>query len=185
MSITIPSEKGQPTIRVFESLEEFHTETKQSVCHGFFDTKANMILATADSVAHEIGHYLDLKSGAFKNPDKETHPVKKIKACLRNEIVAILFAFTKCGDGGTSLSYELQFLQWLQFFRKAERFGPQPEKEISDFGLKEIQNLADWLVKPDHPWFNRLCHFFQTYLATEQNISTYGRNSVRLNSTQS
>ena len=180
MAITIPSERGEPIIKIFESLEELKAETGQSACHGFFDAKANTILATADSVAHEVGHFLDFKSGGLKDPSKEKDPQKKAAVALRNEIVAVVFAFAKCGEGGTSLNYEIRFMEWLHYSRKSGDFGPHPQKNLSEFSFSEIQALANWLVQIEHAWFDRLSHFFRTYLLDEQSVSTYGRNFLRL-----
>lgn len=176
----IPAEGDHPTIKVFESLDELARETGQSVCHGFFDVRAYTIMATADSVAHEIGHFLDIKSKKFKDLSKATSLSEKIEASLRNEIVAVLFAYSKCLEGGTSLSYETQFIEWLKHSRKHLDFGPHPKKELSKFSFREIQDLAEWLTDPKQSWFKRLTHFFRSYLADEARILTYGQKSLRL-----
>ncbi|MDB5037640.1 MAG: hypothetical protein JWQ35_1168 [Bacteriovoracaceae bacterium] len=182
MAFTIPTEKGEPTIKVFESVKELQAETGQTVCHGFFDAESNMIIATADSVAHEVGHYLDFKSGKLKVLKNSASPIKKIEACLRNEIVAILFAYTKCGEGGASLIYEVRFLEWLRFTRRSQKFGPHAERSLLELNLKEIQDLADWVTLSEHSWFDRLNYFFKNYLADDQTILTYGQNSIKLKS---
>lgn len=180
MPIVIPSQNGQPVVRIFESLQELEQETGQSGYHGLFDANTNTILATADSVAHEIGHYLDFKSGLLKNVTEISDPTKKKEASLRNEIVAILFAYTKCGEGGTCLTYEARFLEWLAFTRKSKEFGPSAEKNLSELTFKEIQELATWLVSSEHSWFERLEFFFKGYLTDERSFVTYGERSTRL-----
>lgn len=175
MPIRIPPRGDDPQILIFDSAEELQKETGQSVAHGYFDPKSNSIFATADSVAHEIGHYLDFKSGRLKSAANHLSVEQKTAFRLRNEVVAILFAYAKCGDGGASLPYEYQFIKWLRFMRtEVERFGPHHETPMEKLKLAEIQNLADWLTDHEHPWFERLRHFFQTYLVDEDVHMTYG-----------
>ncbi len=175
MSLRIPPLGDQPTIIVFDSPQELQAETGQSLCHGLFDPKKNTILATADSVAHEIGHYLDFKSGQFRIVSSHFSSEEKISARLRNEIVAILFAYAKVGEGGTSLSYEWQFVKWLMFMRaNVNRFGPHTDISLNNLKLEQIQEIADWLTNHEHPWFARLKFFFGSYLTDEDAHQTYG-----------
>lgn len=180
MAFTIPPQGGQPTIKVFDSLDELQSETGQRTCHGFFDARSNTIFATADSIAHEVGHFLDVKSGKFKDPDRLQSSIEKIEACLRNEIVAVLFAYTKCGEGGTSLIHEARFIEWLRFSRKAQAFGPSPEASLGDLDFKQIQELGTWISASEHPWFDRIKTFFKTYLVDEAKILTYAHKSIRI-----
>jgi hypothetical protein len=175
--LQIPREGDTPLIKLFQNVEELQRETGQRVFHGIFDPTTNTILATIDSVAHEVGHYRDLKSGRLRNISAITEPHKKMEARLRNEIVAILFASSKCGDAGTSLPYEIDFLSWLDFTRKQSAFGPAAELEMKDLKLNQIQDLADYIADSSQPWFEKLEYIFRQYLGDEHEVLTYNIKS--------
>jgi hypothetical protein len=174
--IEIPRNGDIPLIKLYHDLDELQRETGQTVFHGIFDANKNMILATIDSVAHEIGHYKDFRSGKLINILEISDPMERVSARIRNEMVAIIFASSRAGDGGTSLEYEINFLSWLDYQRSHEKkFGPHFDKEISSLKLNEIQELSDWLSAPTQSWFERLQIIFKSYLLDEFEVMTYGR----------
>ncbi|MBN8554192.1 MAG: hypothetical protein J0L93_02010 [Deltaproteobacteria bacterium] len=174
--IEIPRNGDTPLIKLFQSLKELQTHTGETTFHGIFDANQNMILATIDSVAHEIGHYKDFRSGKLKNVSDIQDAQLRISARMRNEIVAILFASSRAGDGGTSIDYEIDFISWLDFQRSREKnFGPSSSKKLSDLKFNEIQELADWLSIPTQIWFKKLQLIFKNYLNNERELMTYGR----------
>lgn len=175
--IQIPRDGDTPLIKLFQTLEELQRETGQKVAHGFYDPTTNTILATIDSVAHEIGHYRDLKSGRIKNVTEIQDTAKRIEARIRNELVAILFASAKCGGGGAHFGYEVDFLVWLDFMRGQESFGPHSGTHIKDLKLSEIQDLADFLADQNQQWFSKLEYIFRHYLGEEHEVLTYSVKS--------
>lgn len=168
----IPREGETPLIRLFSSLEEMKNETGRKFSHGTFDPTTNTILATLDSLAHEIGHYRDFRSGRLRNPSLMSNSQARIEARLRNEIVAILFASTKIGDAGTSLPYEIEFMTWLEFMRKKD-FGPHSGATLKDLQLSQIQDLAEFLADANSGWFEKLEYLFRDYLGSEHEVLTY------------
>jgi hypothetical protein len=174
MARVIPPLKDEPTIKVFDTIQELTADTGYQGYHGIYDPKANMILATADSLPHEIGHYRDYRSGRMRIVSRIEDPLLRAEARLRNEIVAIMFAYAKVGEGGTSLEHEYRFLQWIEFMRKGKTFGPHCAKKFNQFTLGEMQDFAEWLVMHEHPWFSRLEYMFRSYLTNEMLTLTYG-----------
>lgn len=174
----VPREGETPLIKLFQTVSELQKETGQRVFHGIYDSSTNTIMATIDSVAHEIGHYRDFKSGRLVNPADLSDPQRRIEARIRNEIVAILYASTKVGDAGTALEYEIEFLTWLEYMRKTSNFGPHHHRNLSDLTLKEIQDIADFTSNAETPWFERLEYLFREYLSSEHEILTYNKISI-------
>jgi len=172
----IPPHGDQPLIRVFDNSDELQKATGHRVCHGYFDAKENLIVATADSVAHEIGHFKDFRSGRMKVVGEIDDPQERIEARLRNEIVAILFSYAKCGQGGATLKHEVKFLDWIRYLANREDHSLL-QRKIESLKFSEIQDLAEWLTLSTQSWFDRLQFIFRSYLTDEQFVLTYHASS--------
>lgn len=177
MSLEIPTLNGMPTVKIFNSQQEIEAETHIKLCHGFYDPSKNLILATADSVAHEIGHFRDIRSGKFKELCANQSRNDVIEAKMRNELVAILFSYSKCGIGGTTLEHEYKLMSWLLFQHQKNHLGDFNQKPIQEWTLTEIQDASDWLVKHEHPWRERLEFLFKGYLIDQHISLTYSADS--------
>lgn len=175
--IQIPREGDTPLIKLFQTIEELQRETGQKVFHGIYDPKSNTIMATIDSVAHEVGHYRDLRSGRLRNIQEISNQEKRIEARIRNEIVAILFASSKCGDAGTAIPYEIEFMTWLDYTRARSTHWPHATKSLKDLKLNEMQDLADFVSDSHQPWFEKLEFIFREYLGQEHDVLTYSVKS--------
>lgn len=172
--LEIPAKGDQPHIKLYENLDELAEHTGQRVQHGYFDAQNRMIVATLDSVAHEIGHYKDFQSGKLKSLRGISDPSERVQATLRNEIVAILFARTKMGPQAKFLEHEIALQEWLQFMRAQNKFGPHGGTALDDLSFAQIQDFAEWVVKLEHPWFQRLEYIFRHYLQEDHMPVTYG-----------
>lgn len=188
MALEIPSEAGMPAVKICNSPEEVQSEANIKLCHGFYDPQRNLIIATADSVAHEIGHFRDIKSGRFKkiSTDASGLNTERLAAAscrdtiadkMRNELVAILFAFSKCGIGGTTLEHEYKLMSWIQFQHSKNQFERFNSKPISNWTLGEIQDATEWIVRPEHAWRERLEFLFKGYLLDDHLSFKYSPNS--------
>ena len=172
--VEIPAEGDQPRIQLFETVDELREHTGQNICHGYFDAANKLIVATYDSVAHEIGHYRDFQSGKLRVIQAITDPTLKMEAILRNEIVACLYARTKLGANAATMEHEAAFLEWISFMREQKAFGPHTGTSLDDLKLSQIQEIAEWVVDSSHPWFRRLEFIFRHYLLDFQVTLTYG-----------
>ncbi len=177
--VEVPAQGDEPRMRLFESLDELSRETGQSVSHGYFDATNNMIVATLDSCAHEVGHYRDWKSGRMKFVKADDLPLVKAQGRMRNEIVAIIFAHQKVPSHKGLLDYELGFIEWFLFMLKRNKFETfmRPElcrRPIDQWMLSDIQDMAEWLVREDHEWFERLEFIFRHYNVDTHLTLTYG-----------
>lgn len=154
-----PQEPGDPEIYVFDSQEELQAYLGYPQVHGLYDSKQNKIYATWDSLAHEIAHYKDQRSGRFRNPDIYQKNEKTF-AHIRNEAVAILYAWQKSANPDQYLSFEKEFLEIVYFAleNEAHSFG-----ELKTLRFSELQDLADWLCQEHHIWAGRLKHLFSHY----------------------
>lgn len=165
-------------MKIFRSFEELRLETGEKLTHGYFDPETNTIVATLDSCAHEIGHYRDFKSGRLRRILPTDSPTARAQGRMRNEIVAILFAAQKVSPGPQLLRYERDFIEWFLFSVEKKQFDAFVKPEIlaqplKNWALSDIQDLADWVVKEEHPWFERLEFIFRHYLQDEHITLTY------------
>jgi len=175
--IEIPGVNGEPTIKIFNELSELRSHCGEKLTHGFFDPQQNLIMATVASVAHEIGHYRDYRSGRIKNISEIKDSEERIRRRIRNEIVAILFSYQRVGDQYGLLHYERDFIEWAAFqWAQSPSFKEWTFKasHLSKLSFTHIQDLAEWLVQPDHSWKNQLQRIFGAYLKSETEIMTYG-----------
>ncbi len=166
---------GYPRIHVCESLAELEKLTGLKLCHGFFDPQKFEIYATADSIAHEVGHVKDISSGLYRSPAQEVDALGRATALLRNETVAILFAYSKMGIGAANLPHEVKLVDWLLFETKRKSFAKDIQFESAS--MSAIQNFAQWLVEPEHAWRRHLEFIFRGYLINEQETLWYNRRS--------
>ncbi len=177
--VEVPAQGDEPRMRLFESLDELAGETGQNVSHGYFDATQNMIVATLDSCAHEVGHYRDWKSGRMAFIKPEDSALIRAQKRMRNEIVAILFAYQKVPSHPGLLDYEKNFLEWFLFTLKRNTFEKFSRPEIcrrpfDQWMLSDIQDMAEWLVREDHGWFERLEFIFRHYNVDTHLTLTYG-----------
>lgn len=172
--IEVPANGEEPRIRIYENKEELERETGMKTVHGYFDPKENIIIATLDTVAHEVGHYLDFKHGGLKIAAQLKDPIERSQAKMRNEIVAILYAHKKLGGKGKYLPHEVDFLEWLYFMKSQKKdFGPHAEIPYEKLSVSQIQEIANWVVLSEHEWFQKLEHIFRAYLQEENMALTY------------
>lgn len=162
--LELPSENGLPRMRLYKDLAELRAETGYQGAHGFYDPAQNLIVATLNSAAHEIGHYHDFKSGKLKALASIKSPEERRAAQIRNELVAVLYAGVKMGLQGPHLAYEHQFLDWFHFERKTQTFGPHPKIALHNLSFPQIQDIAEWLSLSDQSWRPRLELIFEHYL---------------------
>lgn len=148
--------KGEPEILLFENLEELQKELGHSVTHGLYDSQTNRIYATTASVAHELGHYKDRKSGRMILVNQNLSEDDREYAILRNELVAILYSWHKQAVVENFLPHEREVLELIFFYH--------PDFDFSHIQFSEIQDLAEELLKTNSKAFGRLKHLFKHYL---------------------
>jgi hypothetical protein len=171
-----PQKPGDPLLQVYDSIDELSTAIGQNQSHGFFDPRSNTIVATWDSVAHELGHFKDFQSGRMKNPRLATKPEEQASATIRNEIVAILYSHQKTGVPSGLLAYETDFLEWFYLEQKRKQFSQWPE-EFKDWTFPQIQDFAEWAAHPQRDWCARLEFIFRDYLTQHHFMLTYQSGS--------
>lgn len=174
--VEIPGINGEPTIKIFDDLKELRSQCGEKLTHGYFDPSQNLILATVASVAHEIGHYRDFKSGKMKPLSSLLSSEDRSNQIIRNEIVAILFSYQRVSDRYGLITYERDFIEWVVYqWDRAKEFGLWKSKaaHVSQLKFGDLQDLAAWLVEPQHPWADQLKIMFATYLKSETEIMMY------------
>lgn len=173
-----PQKEGEPYLKLFSTYEEMSRVTGQKHSHGYFDPQTNTVVATLDSCAHEIGHFRDFKSGRMRMVDLQATPLARAQGRMRNEIVAILFAFQRVPSNPNLLPYEREFLEWFQFMLSRKRLESwmRPEvvqKRLPDWSLSDLQDVAEFLIKEDSEWFEKLEYIFRHYLQDAHVTVTY------------
>jgi len=183
--IDVPAKGDEPQMKLYRDLSELQAATGEQVTHGWFDPSTNTIVATLESSAHEIGHYMDFKSGRMALSSSTDSPLLRAQKRLRNEIVAILFAAQKISGQKHLLPYERDFLDWFEFMLKRNEFFDQtPMLPFGEWSLKQIQDFAEFSVKDEHPWFERLEYIFRHYLHDVHWPVTYKVRGSRAKSLQ-
>jgi len=182
--IEVPPQGDEPRMKLYTNLEELEKDTGEKLTHGYFDPQANLIVATLDSCAHEVGHYHDFKSGRMLRVSAGDPPLARAQARIRNEIVAILYAAQKNPSSTKLLSYEYEFLNWFFFLLQRENLVGFSRAEIaklefSKWKISDLQDIGEWLTSPDHSWFERLEFIFRHYLIGEHVTMTYRPKSHR------
>lgn len=172
-----------PIIKICENPDEIQAIAGQRFCHGVYLPASNTIVATADSIAHEIAHFRDIQSGSFINTLAMNQTDDLRGAKMRNEIVAILFSFQKCGPGGAHLPREKKFIDWIKFNWKQifEHYSTvsKPSKTLlNELSFNELQSLSSWIVRDNQPWREQLEFYFRSYLAEPSTTFIYSRNSA-------
>ena len=160
-------------------MEEIETIAGQKFCHGVYLPASNTIVATADSIAHEIAHFRDIQSGKFMNPLSMTTEEDRRAAKIGNENIAILFSFQKCGHGGAHLQHEKRFTDWIQFnWPSISKDYPSVAKSnLHELKFSDLQSFSSWLVEQKHPWREQLEFYFRSYLAEPSTTFLYSRDS--------
>jgi hypothetical protein len=174
--LEIPGVNGEPTIKIFDNISELQKHCGEKLTHGYFDPRQNLIIATVASVAHEIGHYRDFKSGRMKLIPEELSSEERVRLRIRNEIVAILFAYQRVSDQYGLLPYEREMIEWIVFhWERSKPFAKwrAHAAHVSQLRFEEIQDLSDWLLQPEHNWGEKLRKIFYAYLKTENEMMTY------------
>jgi len=151
-----------PQITLFDDQNELCQELGAVGSHGYFDPATNTIYATPQSLPHEIAHFKDFKSGRMLRPEEITDPEGRDRARIRNEIVAVLYAWKKNADVRILLKHEKLFLDWFHYVLEK---GQIPfEDNFKSWRFQLIQDCSDWLVSADNTDFLRLAGFFHHYL---------------------
>lgn len=156
----------QPEIYLYESIEELRGALGYPHVHGLYEPSKNRIHATPISLAHELAHFKDHLSGNFKDP-KNYQGEKRIQAHIRNESVAILFAWLKQAQLKNFLDYEKEFLDLAYYAANTLN----PPKDINGFKFDEIQSFIDWLCLTEHSWYQRLRKIFEHYWKEKESYS--------------
>lgn len=168
---TIPAEKNLPEIYLFETRAELEEHLKSKNISGAFSSSENRIYATKESLAHELAHYRDFQSGRMPKLHAESPEIEKTKALVRNEIVAVSFAWQKLGNPDTLLKHEKEFLELYYFLH--DRRSLKNLRPIEEMSFDEIQNLADELSDEAHPYFEKTQYLFKHYLDASHRQTTY------------
>jgi hypothetical protein len=174
--LEIPGVNGEPTIKIFDDVSELQKHCGEKLTHGYFDPRQNVIIATVASVAHEIGHYRDFRSGRMKPFQEALSSEERARLRIRNEIVAILFAYQRVSDQYGLLPYEREFIEWIVFhWDRSKSFADWKQRapHVAQLKFEQIQDLGDWLLKPEQDWGKRLRKIFHAYLRTENEMMTY------------
>jgi len=167
----IPPRETEPEIFLFESLEDLREELGHSHTHGLYDSVKNRIYATWDSLPHEIAHFKDFRSGKLRTIRKITDPKEKVRTLLRNEMLAVLYAWQKLAKPSSFLSYEKEFLEAVYYF--IENQSASNMKSLDHFSFSELQEFADKLASPEHPLFEKFKVLFSHYLdGTQESVVT-------------
>jgi len=180
----VPPIGDEPRMKLFRSFEELRLETGEKLTHGYFDPQTNTIVATLESCAHEIGHFKDFKSGRLRAASLKDSPSSRAESRIRNEIVAVLFSAQKIKPGPHLLRYEADFLDWFFFAQDRKHFDifARPEflsQPLKEWKFSDVQDFADWVVKEEHAWFERLEFIFRHYLQSEHITLTYSSRKKR------
>jgi hypothetical protein len=172
MKIVTPVRPGQPEIYLYETIDELRDHLGYPHVHGLYEPSKNRIHATPNSLAHEFAHFKDHATGAFRDPE-QLEGEKKIQAFIRNEAVAILFAWLKQPRVENFLSFEKEFLDLAYFASK----HVEPRIDINNIVFHEMQKYVDWLCQADHSWHPRLKKIFEHYWKETEAYS----KSLRIN----
>lgn len=162
----------QPEIYLYESIEELRNALGYPHVHGIYEPSKNRIHATPISLAHELAHFKDHLSGNFKDPENYQGE-KRIQAHIRNEAVAVLFAWLKQAQPKNFLDYEKEFLDLAYYAANTLN----PPKDINCFKFSEIQSFIDWLCLAEHSWHQRLRKIFEHYWKEKESYS----HNLRIN----
>lgn len=144
-----------PKIYLYESLQELRDQLQYPYTHGLYEPEKNCIHATYDSLAHEIAHFKDYTSGAWRNSPTETLP-------LRNELVAVLFAWKQHPKPSAFLKHEQEFLEWYFYMNESKKLPGDPS--LRSLSFKEIQKLADDITHSKTRSFQKPKKLFRHYL---------------------
>jgi len=170
----IPAQADEPEIILFSSLSELTEHLGYPCTHGFFDPKKNKIYATKQSLAHEIAHFKDFRSGRMCSLGSLKDEEAKISAILRNEMVAILYAWSRKPEPQDFLKHEKEFLE-AYYFCKETGLIIGFEKEIEAMSFKEIQFLAENLSSSSfvlYPKFKNLFHHYMDNAEREFQVTS-------------
>ncbi len=168
----------EPLIQLCENQAELEALCGCKGLHGFFDPERNLIVSTADSLAHEIGHYRDYRSGKMKRASDISDPLERAEIRLRNEIVAVLFAYSKAGEGGVAQAYEFEFIRWCESLIQNEPALKKFSKDLKKISFIEMQEIAEILANSSKNWFARLEFLFASYLQSEHFLLTYSKGKA-------
>ncbi|PIR23706.1 MAG: hypothetical protein COV44_01390 [Deltaproteobacteria bacterium CG11_big_fil_rev_8_21_14_0_20_45_16] len=163
----IPAQADEPEIILFSSLSELTSYLGYPCTHGLFDAKQNKIYATKQSLAHEIAHFKDFKSRRMKSIGAMKTEEDKISAVLRNEMVAILYAWSRKPEPQDFLKHEKELLEAF-YYCKDNQIIEGLKKELEDMSFKEIQALAETLSSPNFELYPKFKTLFHHYMDTAE-----------------
>jgi len=166
----IPPNGDEPEIWLFERASDLREQLGHAQTHGMYDPKENRIYATWKSLPHEIAHFKDFKSGKMKKVSEIKNPEQKKEAQLRNEILAVIYAWQKKQDLDAFLTHEKEFLECLYYM--IEKKLLEIDRELEKLSFKELQNLAEKVATKENPLFEKIEALFAHYL--DKGEATYG-----------
>lgn len=161
-----PADGQLPEIWLFESPAELRECLGHASSYGAYFPEENRIYALESSLAHEVAHFKDHKSGRMKNPRELPDPKSRRKARLRNEIVAILYSWQKTAQVENLKAHEKSFLEWFYFLLENKKLT-LPKDEFENLHFSELQEIAERLVTESSEWSIQLEVFFEHYLRLE------------------
>lgn len=135
----------EPDVYLYDTVEELRQELGYPFVSGLFDDEANVIHATRESLAHEIAHFKDKKSGRYLNWQELKSPEERRRAQIRNELVAILYSWKKMAEPQFFHAFEQEILE-LFYYQIDQGFLPERAGQLSDLTFSDIQDFAElWL----------------------------------------
>lgn len=164
----LPAQEGLPEIVLYDSLEELRKALGQPLTHGLYDKEQHRIHATAQSLAHEIAHFKDFKSGRLVSTESINDPAQRRRARIRNEMVAIIFAWIKTREVSVLPEHEKKFLEWLYLMIDSGRLTPEEPLETMSF--QSIQNFAERILNEAKDQERVLAQIFKHYLKEPERI---------------
>jgi len=146
---------------LFDSVDELRQELGQPTTRGLFDIESNTIFATPSTVAHEIGHYKDHLSGKMIDWSKLQDKQSQRSARIRNELVAVIYAWKKDPRVNNLHDWEKELLDLVYYELSQDSY------DFDSLKFYEIQELADRLSSEDYEKRQRLefllCHYLEAF----------------------
>lgn len=173
----IHGQGDEPDIFLFDEVTELQKELGYPRVEGLYEAQKNVIYATRESLAHEIAHYKDLKSGRYIDWQSLSRTQDRQTAQIRNELVAILYAWKKSGKTRDFKDFEKEVIEFFYFQIEQSRIGPHFEN-LDEVSFSQIQDIAEEFAQPDFPGRDRLKQLLEHYIQLSESVMKYSRQSI-------
>lgn len=171
----IKATDSEPDIWLYDKASDLQAHWGYPAVNGFFDLATNTIHATRDSLAHEIAHFKDIQSGRFVDWQKTSLSLcDQTSAQIRNEVVAIVYAWRKNAEPEKFSKFEKELLELIYHILDTEHF-PYDNRDLASLKFSEIQDLADWISKPERGFRPKLEQIFGHYIQIGKTSQAYGK----------